>query len=115
MSTIPCRCATSRSHPTEGWSEPTAGLSIPITRILSCCGSGTARAESLFRCSAQRGSDLATAAVVDHRLLQRRLAVEQAAVDRARGGDDLAASAEQLVAEFEHPQIGPGARTDARD
>ena len=45
MSIIRCRCGTSRSRSTEGWSERTEESSIPTTRILSCCGSGTARAK----------------------------------------------------------------------
>src|SRR5689334_21469421 len=116
------RCGTSRSRLTVGWSESTEGSLIPITRGLSCCGStgrvsprgfsGAGR-NALSR-NAQRRDDFAGPAAFDHRLLEGGLAIEHAAVDRAGGGDDLAAASKQLVAEFENPQIGPCARPQPR-
>ena len=47
--------------------------------------------------------------------MHQRLAIEDAAIDRGDGGNNLAIAAEQIVAEFEYAQIGPGARTKLRD
>src|SRR5271157_2800312 len=53
---------------------------------------------------------LAATPALDHLLDHPRLALEDAPVIRSRGVDDLAATAEEGVAEFEDAQIGPGSR-----
>ena len=69
-----------------------------------------------MRCSRKpAAATLAAAAAVDHRLGQPRFAVERAAVMRPRGLDDLAAAAEDLVAELEDAQIGPSPRAQPDD
>src|SRR5215471_3295841 len=89
--------------------------SIPTTITLWSCASSTFAEAADRGLAFGGGSDFATAPAVDHRLRQPGFALESAAIMRASGLDDLAVAAENIVAELEDPQIGPGPRAQAGD
>jgi len=60
--------------------------------------------------NSDRGSHLATSATADHRFRQPGFALEGSPVMHMCGFDDLASTAEDLVSELEHTQVGPGSR-----
>src|SRR5689334_21998958 len=93
---------------------PTASSSTPITTTSSCSGSSICGSAAWLGRLYDAG-EFATSSTLDHGIGQPRFARDGASVMRPCGFYDLAAAAQDLVAELEDAQIRPGARPQPDD